>query len=504
VLACCLIAPAEVVPAALERLGALGEAFYDLRHRTLWQVIAKMAAHTPPRWPELLSLKAQLDREGLLDEAGGLAYIASLEDMSPSGSNLAYFLEDVEDCHLRRRLLAATAQTSARVREALTEGAEVLLNEHTAAVLALAGENKGKLATIEESLEKVLTRLEDIKHGRKQMLGPGTGFNYLDNILCGLKPEEYIVIAGRPGGGKTMLGVQIAEHWALSHKIPVGVFSLEMSQDALLERMVFSLGRAQMQKYRNGFFVNADMPGVLAAVETLRGAAKRGLLNIDDRPSPTIEQLSLRMRQWHRERGCRLFVVDYIQLIRGHAGRRYTETNRAGELAEISMEFLRLKKELKVPIILLAQMNRNIENADNRARQPVLSDLKDCGQIEQDADVVMFLYDVPMQKAIDKPDEPLSQKMLTFLDAPSLEDVPAAWRSRTDGPDGPWSDHLKRQNILVAKQRNGPSGVSAALVRVNQWMRYIDAFTASRGPAPERRPEAQIADEDDNWGREQP
>lgn len=470
VLGCILSAPALIDECVAQFAAA--NPFYDTRNATVWTAMESL--HRDEKPIDLITLPEMLKSMEAYEKIGGMQYLGELSAATAAATNLNYYAEIVRQKALLRNIIRLGTQTVAQAFDP-DASPEAIVSTGFAEFNAMgsAGARSDK-PTIWDSCQKIMDRMDAMRNGRKQMLGPSCGFNYLDNILCGLQPEQYIVVAGRPGGGKTMFAMQIAEFWATTLKIPVGIFSLEMSQDELIARMAFSMARAQLQKYRNGFLIMDDVPRLTTAFLKLRDAENRKMLHIDDQTGLTIEQLSMRIRKMHRD-GCRLFIIDYIQLLRGYTKKKYSGDNRNAELTDVSIELLRLKKELKVPIIVLAQMNRNIEANDQRNRQPVLADLKDCGQIEQDADVVMFLYDANMRKQIEDPNPDPNDKALAFLNSAALVNVvPSEWR-KIVGED-PWHKHLKRQNILVAKQRNGPSAVSGQLVRVNAWMRYIDAF----------------------------
>jgi replicative DNA helicase len=316
------------------------------------------------------------------------------------------------------------------------------------------------------------------------MLGLPTGFNYLDNMLCGLKGGEYLVIAARPGQGKTSIILQMAEHISLKHEKPVAVFSMEMTGESLAERVWFSFSGANFQHYRNGFMENRDIPRLLSAALKLRKAP----IYIDDSCAMNIQRLSLVARKLKRKYGIGAIFVDYLQLMPATPGRE--NDMRARELADISMGLKRLSKELNLPVVVLAQMNRNIEQEDNKNRKPVLSDLKDCGQIEQDADVVGFLYPANLKKAQmeweDKGQRPAEFGFLGQFELPEVE--VEAMRKEKLVPDWTpmnWKKHLRRINLLIAKQRNGPTG-DCALVYESARMRFLDAHR----PAHEEEPEA--------------
>lgn len=256
----------------------------------------------------------------------------------------------------------------------------------------------------------------------------------------------------------------MAEHISLKHEKPVAVFSMEMTGESLAERVWFSFSGANFQHYRNGFMENRDIPRLLSAALKLRKAP----IYIDDSCAMNIQRLSLVARKLKRKHGIGAIFVDYLQLMPATPGRE--NDMRARELADISMGLKRLSKELNLPVVVLAQMNRNIEQEDNKNRKPVLSDLKDCGQIEQDADVVGFLYPANMKKSQmqweDTGERPPEFGFLGQFELPEVE--VEAMRKMKLVPDWTplnWKKHLRRINLLIAKQRNGPTGIARWCMR---------------------------------------
>lgn len=473
VLGCCLLDPTGAIGRCLEKLPSRGAAFYDLRHRTLFEVFAEMFERRTPI--DLISVHEVLRTGNQLEAVGGLRYVSGLLDAVPSAANLDYYLSSLREKQTLRRLLQVCSSVIGRVHEHEGEVPALVSTVQREILEVVEAEVSSDEAILGDEFERIYARLEEFRRGRQQMQGLSTGFNYLDNMLCGLKPAEYVVIAGRPGGGKTMLAMQIAEHVAVDRKEPVGVFSLEMTREALATRQLFSRVGADQQKFRNGFLLLEDLPKLAAGMKEMRHAP----FWVSEVAGLTPEELAVKARRMVHDRGVKLIVIDYLQLMNGRRGKRYD--GRAQELADVSVEIVKLKKELRIPFVVLAQMNREIEKDANR--KPQLSDLKDTGQIEQDADVVMFLYDVNLRKAMDKPDSPEGKAQLAWLQSAAVRQLPAEYRD----PDH-WPKHLRRMNALVAKQRNGPTG-DVALVQVKPWVRFIDAHTPAREGATAQRAE---------------
>lgn len=481
VLGCCFLEPNTSLGRCLEKLPGREQAFYDARHQALFLSLLGMFEARLPI--DLISVQQRLKDQQQLEAVGGLAYLSGLMDTVPSAANLDYYLDIVREKHTLRRLLQACLGVVARVRESQDDVATIVSTAQREILAVVEGEVASDIKLLGDEFAGIYERLDGFRRGVKQMIGFETGFNYLDNMLCGLKPAEYIVVAGRPGGGKTMIAMQIAEHVSVDLGLPVGVFSLEMTREALATRQLFSRVGADQQKYRNGFLVLDDIPKLAEGMKEMRHAP----FWVSEVSGLTPEELSVKARRMVHEQGVRLIIIDYLQLMNGRRGKRYD--GRAQELADVSKEINRLKKELRVPFLVLAQMNREIEKDANR--KPQLSDLKDTGQLEQDADVVLFLYDVNLKKAMDNPASEAGKAQLAWLGAPGVQKLPAQFRDPEE-----WPSYLRRMNLLVAKQRNGPTG-DVALVQVKPWVRFIDAYTPAReGPAGRKSSVAQDSFED--------
>jgi replicative DNA helicase len=298
---------------------------------------------------------------------------------------------------------------------------------------------------IKELVKKAINTIEDFHQRQGMLTGVGTGFADLDKMTSGLHAGEMIVIAARPSMGKTSLAMNIAEHVAIDEKVPVGVFSLEMTSESLVLRMLCSRSRVNMRNVRDGFLAERDFPKLTGAAGKLANAP----LFIDDSSGLSILQLRAKARRMHQQYGIKLFVIDYLQLL--HSTARRAE-NRQQEIADISNGIKSLAKELSVPIVVLSQLNRELEREKNR--KPRLSDLRESGAIEQDADVVGLLY------------KPSSGEDDDGGSAPAAEEdaVPV--------------------NLLIAKQRNGPTG-DVNLTFLKSYTRFESAAKVSDEDVPE-------------------
>lgn len=443
-------------------------AFYDLRHREIFLAMRALWEKSVPI--DVLTLSEQLRTAGQLEASGGLGYLSTLPETVPSAANLPSYVAIVREKYLLRRMLQTCSDAARRIFEA--EGnAETILDEVERDLMRV---NEARVSANEvelgAALEKVMEQIENYRRGAVQLCGLATGFRYLDAMLLGLSAGDMIVIAARPGMGKTSIGVQIAEHVATEQKVPVAIFTLEMTAHQLAARLLFQRARADFQRFRTGFSPSEDIPEVMAAYQTLRSSP----LLLDETSAIGILELRARARRLQRQYAIGLIVVDYLQLMRGA---RWNYSSREQEVAEISRGLKALAKELRIPVIVLCQLNRELERGGHR--RPQLSDLRESGAIEQDADVVLMLY------------EPKAEK-----NTPLLED---------------WSDHSRKINVFVAKQRNGPTG-DCNLVYRKAPMRFDDPYAHEAPPgldlqtpasAPEDdRPgpdEGAITAEDANW-----
>jgi replicative DNA helicase len=355
------------------------------------------------------------DRQ-LLEQIGGIAYLNQLQDAVPSAANLAYYLDIVREKYLLRKLITTCSGVVGKVFDYEGE-VEALLDEVEKEILRV---NESRAQTnmipVNTLVHDAIATIENYFSRNGALGGLATGFADLDKMTDGLHGGEMIVIAARPSMGKTSLAMNIAEHVALELKLPVGVFSLEMSSASLVLRMMCSLARVNLRSIREGFMSESDFPKLTNAAGRL-SAAK---LFIDDTAGLSILQLRARARRMFQQHGIKLFVIDYLQLLNSTASR--AKENRQQEIADISSGIKALAKELNVPIIVLAQLNREIEKDKNR--KPRMSDLRESGSIEQDADLVGLLH---------KPD---------------TDDDEAA----------PVESDGLPVNLVIAKQRNGPTG----------------------------------------------
>jgi replicative DNA helicase len=417
VLGCILLAPNDCVGECVEKMRSGAEVFYDLRHQTIFQTLVEMFQKS--EGIDLITLQQKLKDAQQLENVGGLAYLASLPDMAPSGAHLSYYIDIVLEKHLLRKVLQTCGGIMGRVHE--YEGAvESLLDEVERDILKIAEERvSGANVAIKELVNRAITKIEEYHHNQGMLTGIPTGFSDFDKMTTGLHEGDMVVIAARPSVGKTSLAMNIAEHVALEHKIPVGVFSLEMTADQLVLRMLCSRSRVNLRNIRDGFLAERDFPKLTGTAGKLASAP----LFIDDSSGLSILQLRAKARRMWQQYGIKLFVIDYLQLLNSTSRRA---ENRQQEIADISGGIKALAKELKVPIIVLSQLNRELEKRGPGER-PRLSDLRESGSIEQDADMVGLLYRESKNKDGEDDGAELEQDAIPV-------------------------------KLFIAKQRNGPTG----------------------------------------------
>jgi replicative DNA helicase len=392
---------------------------------------------------DLVTLQQRLKDKQILEEVGGIAYLATLPDAVPSAANLSYYMEIVREKYLLRKMIRTCTDVVGRVYDYEGE-VDALMDEVERDILRISEDRVQSHSTlIKDLVKKAINTIEDFHQRQGMLTGVGTGFMDLDKMTSGLHAGEMIVIAARPSMGKTSLAMNIAEHVAIDERLPVGVFSLEMTAESLVLRMLCSRSRVNLRSVRDGFLAERDFPKLTGAAGKLAGAP----LFIDDTAALSILQLRAKARRMAQQYGIKLFVVDYLQLL--HSTARRAE-NRQQEIADISNGIKALAKELNLPVIVLSQLNRELEREKNR--KPRLSDLRESGAIEQDADVVGLLY---------KPS--------------SDED---------EGADGGGNEQeAVPVNLLIAKQRNGPTG-DVALTFLKSYTRFEGAAKVSDDDVP--------------------
>lgn len=371
------------------------EDFYRKDHRTIFHAFNALSEEGEPY--DIVTVAEWLENHQLLDEAGGMRNLAALAENTPSASNISAYADIVRKRSILRQLISATSDINDTVFNPQGRTSEQILEYAEQTVFEIAErENKGRKSyvDIKEYLKGALERIDELFHSGNPITGIATGYDYLDMKTAGFQHSDLIIVAGRPSMGKTAFAINIAEHAAIKGKHSVAIFSMEMPGEQLAMRMMSSLGRIDQNKIRTGKLSDEDWPRLTSAVSILQEAK----MFIDDTPALTPQELRARCRRISREHGLDLVVVDYLQLMQV-AG---NNENRATEISEISRSLKAMAKELRVPVIALSQLNRSLESRTDR--RPVMSDLRESGAIEQDADVILFIYrdEVYDEDSVDK------------------------------------------------------------------------------------------------------
>jgi replicative DNA helicase len=392
--------------AAIENLRP--EDFFLDQHRRVF--VQMMALGENQQAIDLVTLTEELHRRGELEASGGAPYLAALADGMPRVTNVEHYARIVKEKALLRNLIHATHNIQQRALEG-EDGADTILDNAESSIFALAEDRvKVGLTPIKDIVKDNFERLERIFREGKSITGVPTGYGELDKLTSGLQTSELLILAARPSQGKTALALNLAENIALRAGLPVAIFSLEMSKESLLQRLVAAVAQIDAHKFRTGHLSKQDWSRMTEALGTISAAP----LWIDDAGSISVLEIGAKARRLKRDKGLSLLVVDYLQLITA----RGRFNSRQEEVSNISRSLKGLAKELQIPVLVLSQLTRAPEREE---RGPQLSDLRESGAIEQDADVVMFIYRPNWSKMDASPEE----------------------RDQAD--------------IIIAKQRNGPT-----------------------------------------------
>ncbi|MGH2350590.1 MAG: replicative DNA helicase [Chloroflexota bacterium] len=355
------------------------EDFYREAHRTIYQAALDLFERREPA--DFILLCDELERRGRLEQVGGPAYLTSLINMVPTAVNVEYYGHVVERCAILRRLITAGGQI-AGVAYDYQHDAELAVDKAEQTLFALTQRRRAQeFVPISQVLENYFDQIDHIHQNRGQTFGVPTGFKKLDELTGGLQRSDLIVLAARPGMGKTSFALNIASHAALKNHIAVGIFSLEMSRDQLVQRLICSEAGIDSHRLRTGFIEESEWGKIAQAIGELSEAP----IYIDDTPGISIMELRTKARRLQAEADVGFIIVDYLQLMQG----RFTD-NRVQEVSEISRSLKALARELNVPVLAASQLSRAVEQRPGN--RPQLSDLRESGSIEQDADIVMFIY----------------------------------------------------------------------------------------------------------------
>ena len=358
--------------------------FYRVEHRILYQAIMQLARKGHPF--DVVTLLDTLKSTNQLDDAGGEAYLFELANNTPSVANVSAYAEIVREKSVQRQLISIAGEIADSAYNPGTREVSDLLDFAESKVFAIAeqtGIDSGP-ENIKSILVKTVEKIDALYQNGDSLTGVSTGLKDFDAMTSGLQPSDLVIVAGRPSMGKTTLVMNMAEHAAIQGDKPVLVFSMEMPADSLAMRMISSLGRIEQHNIRTGKLVDDDWPRLTSAVHML----SESKLFVDDTPALSPSELRARARRIAKEHGqLGLIVVDYLQLMKVPG---FKADNRTAEISEISRSLKSLAKELSVPLVALSQLNRSLEQRQDK--RPVMSDLRESGAIEQDADLICFIY----------------------------------------------------------------------------------------------------------------
>jgi len=431
VLGSMLLSP-DAIYMARERLDA--SSFYRLAHQDIFTAMLELSdSHNAV---DIILLRDELKRHNRLEKVGGVGYLTELMEAVPTSANVEHYIGIVRENAIRREL-AATAEAIARSSHELSRPVDELLDEAEQRMLAVRdAKDPSQRRDMNSVLLGLMHRLEQLHENPGQLTGLPTGFRDLDRITNGLQPSELIVVAARPSVGKTSLALNILDSLCVTERRPGALFSLEMRAEQIVSNLLCIHNELDTLDFRRGTLSEQQWKKVENSVEEMADAP----LYIDDSASLSIGDLRARARRMRHQHAIELIVVDYLQLVRPARSR----DSRAVEVAEISAGLKALARELEIPVIAVAQLNRAVELREER--RPRMSDLRESGAIEQDADVILLLH---------RPDEPGDDDFLA-----GMQDVPHAGAEQV--PPSP-------ADVIVAKQRNGPTAVCHLMF----WKRYL-------------------------------
>jgi len=399
------------------------EDFYSEAHKEIFEAMLNLYDRGEP--VDLVTVVEELRQKGTLDGVGGAAYISDLSVAVPSTANLKYYIEIVQEKSILRQLIAASNEIIKDSYEAQEE-LDIILDRAEKRIFEIS---QRQVANYFEPIKNILletyTKIEELSKKKGGIIGLPTGFHEFDQKTSGLHPSDLILVAARPSMGKTSFVLNIAQYVALRQKVPVAIFSLEMAKEQLVQRMLSSEANVELQKIRTGNLSEEDWLKLVRAA----GPLSQAPIYIDDTGGLSVMEIRSKTRRLKMEKGLGLVVIDYLQLMSG----RGRAENRQQEISEISRSLKALARELKVPVIALSQLSRAPEARTQH--RPMLSDLRESGAIEQDADLVVFIY--------------------------------------RDEYYNPNTDKKNIAEIIIAKQRNGPTG-TIELVWLGQYTKFAN------------------------------
>ena len=403
--------------------------FYQGAHRTLFSAMVDLYERGRPI--DQLTLSAVLRDKGAEAEAGGLSYLSELVHNVPTTANAASYARLVKEKSILRKAIAVAQQISTAAFQGVPE-VDDFLDRTEQAIFAIAEDKiKPSFYSMAEMAKESMREIEKLYEKKELITGIPSGFRDLDRLTAGFQNSDLVIVAARPGMGKTAICLNFALHAAIKHKIPVAIFSLEMSRQQLALRMICSDARVNFQRLRTGYITQDEINRLVASVGRLSEAP----VYTDDSGALNALELRAKARRLKKDKNIGMVVIDYLQLMRG-ASTRNSSDNRVQEISEISRSLKSLAKEINVPVIAISQLNRGVENRNDK--RPQMSDLRESGALEQDADVILFVF---------------REEMYTKAETPE--------------------DKKGIAEIIIGKQRNGPMG-DIRLAFLSQYTRFED------------------------------
>ena len=400
--------------------------FYREDHRLIFRAIYELNERSKPC--DAVTVTEWFVTHGKVEQIDGGSYISQLASSTPSAANVKAYAEIVREKSILRQLIDAGAEITSGVFASDGRDSQELLEEAERRVFAIADQgvrSNSDYVTVQETIKEAIEKIQELHEFDGEITGTPTGFKKFDELTAGLQKSDLIIIAGRPAMGKTTLAMNIAEHAAIKHEVPVAIFSMEMSSLQLVNRLFSSLGQIDQTRLRTGSLDDLDWPKLTSAMNLLH----KSKIFLDETPALSPSELRARARRLKREHDIGLIVVDYIQLMSVPG----TKENRATEIAEISRSLKAIAKELNIPVVALSQLNRALEQRPNK--RPVMADLRESGSIEQDADLIIFIYR----------DEVYNQE----------------------------TPEKGKAEIIIGKHRNGPTD-TVILTFQGQWLRFVN------------------------------
>ncbi|OIO39697.1 MAG: replicative DNA helicase [Candidatus Omnitrophica bacterium CG1_02_49_16] len=405
------------------------ETFYKDAHKKIFQTLIDLFNENKPA--DLITLTDHLDRKGILDEIGGASYLAFLTTAVPTAANLVHYTKIVREKYILRHLITNATRIVTDCYDS-SQNVDELLDRAEKVIFDITSRKfSGGVVPLKEIIRNQIETIDRLYQRKEHITGIATGYHQFDTLTAGLQPSDLIIIAARPSMGKSALMTCIAEHVGMVLKAPVAIFSLEMSKEQLIQRMLCSCARVNAHKVRTGFLAQSDWPNLTSAAAKLSEAP----IYIDDTPGISVLELKAKARRLKAQFGIKLLILDYLQLMQGVAG---TE-NRQQEISEISRSLKELARELNVPLIAISQLSRAVESRTDH--RPQLSDLRESGAIEQDADVVVLL---------------LREEYYN-----------------------PTDENRGKAEVIIAKQRNGPVD-TIELAFIKEYTRFENAELTRR------------------------